>query len=221
MLNAVGIMLPFSMPVALSPLPIIAVVMLLLAPGGVRCGIGFLLGRWLALAALSLAIAALSSRFVSQDASGDTSGWLRIGLGFLVLAGAAFVWSKRPRGDEAAALPGWMRSLDSMSPARALTLGMILTAVNVKELAFVIGAGVLIGTSGLTMKQSWITAAIFAALACVSIAFPVLSLAVAPDRSRAALTALRDWLVRNNSIIITIVLVAIAVMLIGDGLLLL
>ncbi|MBL8582962.1 MAG: GAP family protein [Rhizobiaceae bacterium] len=218
MLHAVGTLLPYAVPVALSPLPIIAAVMLLLSPSGIRSGLGFLAGRWIALVVLALVVALLSSRLTDGDSSGDSAGWLRIGLGLAVLAGAGLMWSKRPRGDEPPPLPGWMRSLESMSPARAVSMGMLLTAANVKELAFVIGAGVLIGTEALSPSEAAWVAALFGAIACVSIAAPLVMLIAAPTRSRAVLGSVRDWLVRNNSIVIAIVLAAIGIMLIGDGL---
>jgi hypothetical protein len=70
MLPILGDLLPYAVPVALSPLPIIAVLMLLLAPAGTSGGVGFLAGRLAALLAATLVFAALSG-LLDRDSSGQ------------------------------------------------------------------------------------------------------------------------------------------------------
>ena len=54
MLGVIGDLLPYSVPVALSPVPIIAVLLLLPGPGGNARGLTFLAGRLAAMMALVL-----------------------------------------------------------------------------------------------------------------------------------------------------------------------
>ena len=76
MLPILGDLLPYAVPVALSPLPMIAVVMLLLAPAGTRGGLGFLVGRVATLAALAFAVALLAGRCARRPRRpGNAGGW--------------------------------------------------------------------------------------------------------------------------------------------------
>ncbi len=141
-LQSLGDLLPYAVPVALSPLPVIAMVVLLLAPAGTRGGMGFLMGRVATLAVIAFGVALLAGRIAAEPGGADRGGWLRIGLGCLL--------NRRSVRDVAAAagaaaMPAWMRSLDRAGAGRAMQLGAMLNVLNVKEIAFVVGAGTLSG----------------------------------------------------------------------------
>jgi hypothetical protein len=218
MLPLLGDLVPYAVPVALSPLPIIAAIMLLLGPAGATGAAAFLAGRLATIAALTLVVALLAAQLTGTPAAAERGGWLRIALGVLVLLGAATVWRRRPRGDAAAALPGWMRSLERATPARAAFLGLLLTAANLKEFAFVLGAGLILGAAAPPFGAALGLALGFAALACASIALPLAWVLTGADGARRSLGAARDWLVRNNPIVIAAVLLVIGAMLVGSGL---
>jgi threonine/homoserine/homoserine lactone efflux protein len=218
MLPLLGDLVPYAVPVALSPLPVIAAVMLLLAPAGAAGAAAFLAGRLATLAALTLVVALLAAQLTGSPAAAERGGWLRIALGLLLLFGALTVWRRRPRGDAAAALPGWMRSLERATPARAAFLGLLLTAANLKELAFLLGAGLILGSAALPFGQALALALGFALLACASIALPLVWVLSGAEGARRGLAAARDWLVRNNPIVIAAVLLVLGAMLIGNGL---
>lgn len=218
MLGAFGTLLPYAVPVALSPLPTIAVVLLLLGPTGSPGGIGLLAGRLVALAGMTWLVAILLDRFADPARSLEINGWLRIGLGCVMLAGAAIFWHRRPGQDEAPKLPRWIQSLESATPIGAVRVGFLLTIANVKEVAFVVGAGVLLGTMALGTGQILFLATMFAAMASLGVAIPVIWVVLSPQQSLGPLSALRGWLVRNNSIVIAAVFLVIGAMLIGKGL---
>ena len=71
MAEVIGDVIPFAVGVALSPIPVIAVLLLLLAPAGVRGGASFLAARVLALAALT-AVFAWAADLI-DDAAGSTT----------------------------------------------------------------------------------------------------------------------------------------------------
>ena len=132
------------------------------------------------------------------------------------MAAAVAVW-RRGRASDEASVPGWLRSVDRATPARALRLGATLTAVNVKELAFAVGAGALIGGAGLSGRAGAGGGAAVRRLAGLGVAVPVLAMLFAGDGARARLGAVRDWLVRNQAIAMAAVLLVIGAMLVGSG----
>jgi hypothetical protein len=215
MLSILGDLLPYAVPVALSPLPIIAVVMLLLAPAGTRGGLGFLAGRLGALIVATLAFAALSGLFEGNADGREEGGWLRIGLGLGLIAAAALVWRKDRRAGDTAEPAGWMRAIDRATPASALRLGATLTLVNLKELAFALGAGLMIG--GLPAAPAVLAAPIFSLVSALGVALPVFAMLLAGDGARDRLVGVRDWLVRNQAIAMAVVLLLIGAMLVGSG----
>lgn len=215
MLPILGDLLPYAVPVALSPLPIIAVVMLLLAPAGMRGGLGLLAGRLATLVAATLAFAALSGLLDGGAGDEEERGWLRIGLGLALIAGAGLIWRKDRKAGASADPAGWMRAIDRATPASALRLGAMLTLVNLKELAFAFGAGLMIG--GLAAGPAVLAALTFSVVAGLGVAVPVLAMLVAGDEARERLAGVRDWLVRNQAIAMAVVLLLIGAMLVGSG----
>lgn len=207
-------LVPAAVPVALSPLPIVAVLILLIAPAGWRGGVGFVLGRVLALAGATLAFA-WAAGYVDSTLGGDARGGWRILAGLALMAAAATL-ARRPRPADARP-SGWMGSIEALGPAGAVRLGLTVTVINVKELAFTFAAGAIISGAGLTSAQTAGAAAIFAVLSSTSVAVPVAALAVSGDPVRTRLAALRDALVRNQSLLTAIVLGIIGAMLVGKG----
>ena len=78
-MSSFGDVVPFAVPVAMSPLPIIAAVALLLAPAGTRGGVGFLIGRVAALAVCAFVVALFAVRVGDERGeAAERGGWLRI-----------------------------------------------------------------------------------------------------------------------------------------------
>jgi Sap-like sulfolipid-1-addressing protein len=107
--------------------------------------------------------------------------------------------------DPDASPPGWMESIDSMSPPKAFGIGMALFPLQIKNLAIFIACLNLIITSGLSPRDS------IAALGLVLLVFaiPVLALiglsATVPLRASTILESLRRWMGKHNRAI-TVVL---------------
>ncbi|MFO1141816.1 MAG: GAP family protein [Amaricoccus sp.] len=214
MLQILGDLVPYAIPVALSPLPVITLVMLLLAPAGTRGGLGFLAGRVATLAAVAFAVALLAGQLARDPDGADRSAWIRIALGCLLIAGGWLVWRRRP-GEPT--IPAWMRAIESASPGRALRLGALLTVANPKELAFVAGAGAIIGAVALPRPQALALAVLFAAVASLGVAAPLVWALASGPAARERLAALRDGLVRHQALIMAVILVLIGAMLVGSG----
>ena len=112
--EAIGQMLPAAVVIAISPMPIVAVVLMLVTPRGRTNGLAFLLG-WLVGIGLVGTIVLLVAGGVDATERGEPAtwvSWLELVLGVLLLVGAIKQWRSRPRGDEEAPAPRWMQALD-------------------------------------------------------------------------------------------------------------
>ncbi len=218
MLPILGDLIPYAVPVALSPLPIIATVTLLLGPAGPSGALGFLVGRFAALLALSFVVALLAAEVAGPLAGAERGGWLRIGVGCLLLVGAGVVWRGRPRDGATPAPSGWMRSIGGATAGRAARLGVALTALNLKEVAFAAGAGLIVASAAVPAAQALLALLVFAGLACLGVIAPTAWRLADPEGSRAGLGAAQAWLARNKALLVAAVLVAIGANLIGSGL---
>src|SRR5262249_14158515 len=143
--EAIGQMLTSAVGVAISPLPIVAVVLMLATDRGRVNGPAFVVG-WIA----GLAVVGAIVLSAGSGASGDGGpppgwgNWLELVLGLLLIAVAARQWRGRPHGGEEAPTPKWMGALDAFSPVKAAAAGVVLSALNPKNLLLAIAGAVAI-----------------------------------------------------------------------------
>ena len=210
--------MPVAVALALSPFPIITVLLVLLSPAGRAAGLAFPTGRVLGVGAVLGVAAAVSDVFARSEEASPVVSVLRLLVGGALLVLAVRTWRARPRSEQEATLPGWMTPLTASSPARAAGVALLLSVANPKELVMGIAAGISIGAAGLPLGATLVVVLWCTVVACASIAAPVIAFVIAPERARGALERTRTQLVRHNDAIISVVLLVIGVALIGGGL---
>ncbi len=192
--TVIGDLLPLAVGVAVSPVPIIAVILMLLAPRATAASVGFAVG-WVigivVVTTITLAVASGADIDSASD-SGPSTGaaWVELVLGVLLLAIAVKQWRGRPRPGEEAKLPKWMAAIDHFNAGKALGLGFLLSAINPKNLLMCVGAGIAVAGGGLDGGEQAVTIAVFTLLAASTVLVPVIGLpgrqgADAPPAGRA------------------------------------
>jgi threonine/homoserine/homoserine lactone efflux protein len=217
--QAIGDVLPLAVGVALSPVPIIGVVLMLGTPRASANAPAFLLGWIIGLAIVgAVALLIAGGANASDDAApSDWVSWLKLLLGALLIHFAFRQWRGRPRGDEHADLPKWMQAVDDFTPGRSVATGIGLSALNPKNLVLVLAAGAAIGQTGIDGADQVIAMAIFILVATLGPAIPVAIYFLMRDRSERILGSIEDWMAHNSAAIIAVICLLIAAKLIGDG----
>ena len=216
--KAIGEMLPLSLGIAISLTTIIATFLMLLSPRAKTRSVALLVGCVVGVAGAVALFAWLSALLPTHDSerTSPAAGVKLVG-GVLLVLLAARQWRKRPAPGEESELPTWMAGVDSMPPAKAFGLGLVLTAVVPKNLVLALAAGVILGEAGLTVGQATAVALLFTVIATSTVAAPVVAHLVASARMIGPFSELRGWLVRNNVAIMVLVLFVIGIVMIGNG----
>lgn len=216
----IGQLLPLALGIAISPLPIIAGILMLMSPRARSTGVGFLLGWLIGIAVVATLFTLLSS--VLPESSGDASkpilGVVQLVLGALMLLLAVRQWRGRPRDGATPDMPKWMRQIDGMSFVAALGLGLLLAGPNPKNLLLGASAGMTLGASGLSGAEVALSITLFTVLAGSTVLVPVVGFLLAARKLRAPLERLRDWLQAENAVIMTVLLLVLGMVVIGKGL---
>lgn len=216
-LAVIGDVLSNAVGVAISPLPIVAVILILFSPAARVNGFAFMVG-WIA------GVVTVVGLFCALGpvAGGDDPGWL---IGTLqLLFGALFLflawkqWQGRPRAGEEPQLPGMFAAVDSFTPVRALIMGFLLGSVNPKNLSLSATAGGTIGAAELGGGSLIVVLAVFVAIASTTVALPVFATIVAPGRTKPLLDHAKGWLIANNSTVMMVLFLVLGTKMIGDGL---
>lgn len=220
MRQAISEVLPLAIGVAISPVPIIAVILMLFSRRATVNGPVFLLGWVLALAVVGTVVylVADSADASSSTSASDTVSWGQIGLGVLLLLVARRQWAKRPRPGEAPEMPKWMAGIDALAPGRAFLLGVLLAGVNPKNLALTLAAAAGLAQLGATGSDAIVAMVVFVLVASVTIAGPVAYRLLGGDTARAKLDELREWLGEHNAAVMAVLLLVFGVDLVAKGL---
>jgi threonine/homoserine/homoserine lactone efflux protein len=217
--NAIGNILPLALGVAISPIPIIAVILMLLSPKARTNGLAFLVG-WV----VGLAVAGIVMTILFGNAGIGSGGGSNVGSLIRILLGLLLVWlgvrsfRKRPRAGEQPELPGWMRAIDSFTPLKALGIALLLSAINPKNLTLMVAAAVTIAQADLSTVSMAFVLVIFVLLGSLSIAVPIALYFLGGPSAARALDGLRTWLSANNATVMAVLLLVIGVVLFGKGL---
>jgi Sap, sulfolipid-1-addressing protein len=216
---AIGGALPLAVGVALSPVPIIAVVLMLTTRRARVNGPMFVAG-WLA----GLAVVGAIALSIAGPAGASSSGapatwvsWLKLALGLLLLLVAARQFRGRPRNGTQADLPSWMAKIDEIKPLPAAGLAAALAGVNPKNLLLVVAGAAAIAQTGISGGQQAIAYLVFALVGTIGVGAPVGIYFAMGARSEKPLAGLKDWMTQHNAVIMAVLCLLIGAKLIGDA----
>jgi threonine/homoserine/homoserine lactone efflux protein len=217
--QAIGESLPAAVGIALSPIAIVAVVLMLESRHGRVNAPAFVLG-WVA----GLAIVGAIVLVVGSGANASTRGkpadwvsWLKLALGLGLLVLSARQWRARPSDPSEIVTPKWMGALDTFTPRRAIAVGAALAAVNPKNLLLLVAGAAAVAQTGISTGQQIAAWAVFCAIATVGVGAPVIAYVAGGDRSQRFLDELKDWMAENNAAVIATLLLVFGWKLIGDA----
>ncbi|RJP35450.1 MAG: GAP family protein [Actinobacteria bacterium] len=217
--GAIGDILPLAIGVAISPVPIIAVILMLFSGKARSNSLAFLFGWILGIAAVGVIALLLGNTADIGTSSGPARGAaaIRLALGLLLLFGAFRQWRKRPGEGEEPQMPKWMAGIDAFNAVKSCGLAALLSGVNPKNLALVLAAAMTISQAGLNGAQPWIVLLVFVVIASLSVAIPVLTYVLAGEKAESTLTSWKTWLTANNAVVMAVLFLVFGFLLIGKG----
>ena len=219
MQQAIGELLPLAVAVSISPLPIIAMVVLLMSPHARTSTPAFMLG-WVASIATVLGITTLLSGVVGGGHGGGPSpvvAVIKLVLGLAMLAMAWHEWRARPKPGQRAELPHWLTAVQNMRPLAAAGTGFGIYAANPKNLTVGVSAGVLFHSFGLVAGSALIVGAVYVLVASSTVVLPILAFMLAQEKVKPWLNELQGWLEQHNAAVMAVLLSVIGTVMLGKG----
>lgn len=219
LLQTIGDLLPAAVGVALSPVPIIAIILMLGTPRARSTGLAFTAGWAVGLAVVITLVVVAVGAGEGDDAGPSTFvSWSKVAIGALFLALAAKQWAGRPREGQQVEAPGWMATIDGLPAGRALVLGAALSGVNPKNLALTFAAAASIADGAFSTGGNVVAAVVFVVIGSLTVAGPTFWYLISPARAAKPLEALKDFMSAHNHVIMMVVLLLLGVKLVGNGL---
>ena len=115
-------------------------------------------------------------------------------------------------------MPKWMAGIDAFSSLKALVLGALLAGVNPKNLLLTLGAAVGLAQLGLSTSDAVVSLIVFAVVASLTIAVPVIYYLTGGAHAKAELDSLKGWIALHNAAVMAVLFVVFGVDLIAKGL---
>lgn len=216
MLNAVGTLIPIAVAVAISTIPILTAVALLLSREKRNPSMAYLLGWVLGLfgvaALFSLGLSA-TPKSVSARSS-PTFGVAETVIGLVLLALGAVLIFRRSKPKTASP---WIDRLSGIGAYSAFGVGVLLN-LRVKALLLAAAAGLAVNAARPTLTESLIALAIYTVIGCATVAVPVLLTLAKPAMMEPRLRQTRDWIQPNQRMVTAIVVIMVGAVITGNGL---
>jgi threonine/homoserine/homoserine lactone efflux protein len=218
--QAIGDLLPLALGIAISPIPIIAVILMLFSQRARANSSMFLLGWIVGVLGGTIVLLILANTQDLSQSNGqpdDSVSTIKLVLGLLLIAAAHRQWRNRPKAGETVALPKYLQAIDTLTPLKAAGLGVVLSVVNPKNLMMIIAGALVISQADLSDGDTIIAVLVFVLIAISTVTVPVILYNVMGERAQPILDTMRSWLAQNNSTVMAVLLLVIGFVLIGKG----
>ncbi|MDQ2660256.1 MAG: GAP family protein [Actinomycetota bacterium] len=218
MLQALAHLLPLALAVAISSVPIMATILILLSPSRTRSALPFLIG-WVLGIAVVVWLCALGAQAVPTPRSSrqpDTAvgiGEILVGAALIVIAIVAWYREKK---NPSTTMPKWLDTVGSLGPWSAFGVAFALN-LRPKGLLLAMAAGLAIRGDDLSLAESAVAIMVYTVVGASTVAVPIILTLASPKRMEPRLVAAQDWIARNNGEITAIILLVIGVVIIGTG----
>lgn len=213
-----GNMLPLAVGMAISPVPIIAVILMLSSKKAIKNAVLFDVGWVLAIVAASVVVLLVfgSSSISGQKTTGTVTDILHLVLGVLLLALGVRKFIQKRKG-AVEKQPKLLASIDSIKPWSAFVFGLAMVIVNPKNLMMLLAALGQVVQAGESTATNAISLTIFMLVASAGVLIPLLVYAVAREKAAEMLTSWKDWLMAHDSTVMMYLLTVLGIFLIVKG----
>ena len=212
--TALAQLLPVALGFALSPIPLVEMVLILFSRRALANGIVFL---------ACIMVPVFLIPFIGatgQDAAATTTSERSATQGIVLLIVAAVLlliaWLNF-RARHSQSVPKIFGKIQGMGPWAVVFLSAGVTIANPKNLVVLLGAGSIAGKQGLPAGQLALTLALFTLIATAPFLVMVGYLALGGTSAAQNLERWRQWLLRNNHLIMAVVLALLGLVLAAQG----
>lgn len=206
-------LLPLAVGMAISPLPIVAVVAILLSARG-RIAAPIYTATFFVITLAAIAVGAATSVGASAGSNGAGGRIVVLVLGGVLTVGfsvmAVLSWRGRPKPGAAAAPPSWLAAMDAITPARAAGLGLLMAATNSKNLPLELKGGALIGASHSSPALTIALCVILAVVGTITLIVPTLLGTTGIPGAVGVLDRLKNEMIAHNAVIMTVLFAVLA-----------
>ena len=219
LLQAIGAALPAALGVALSPFPVIGIVLMLAGRHGLRNGPLFAVGWVVGLTVVAALVVVVFGGADDPDSTSSAiADWSRVVVGAAMIVLGVRKWRGRPRRGEDVEAPKWMASLDEVTAGKALVLGGLASGANPKNFMLAAAATTSMIEVGAHGSDLVIAVSVFVLVGSITVLGAVAARLVGGQWGISLLDSVREFMVDNTVVITVIILLILGANVLGSGL---
>jgi len=210
---------PMALGIALSPGPVLAVIVLLMTPRAKSSAPSFLIGWLLGILGIGTFIILLPGVIASHGGISDTAGIVKVILGLLLLILIFPIWTNRPKSGDPIKVPKIFQGIDNFGMTKSFIAGVLSISLSIKNLALgASGAAHIDATSLIDYFETFIGLFLFSLVASFTLILPIIIYFLAPQKMQGIALKMKTWLIKYYTIIIVSMLLVFGLVLIYIGL---
>jgi hypothetical protein len=207
--------------IAMSPVPILATILLLSTREAGRNGLAYAVGFLVGLTALTVLVFwVVRQQEVSlSSAKSHVVAVGTLALGLALVAFSSYQLTHRRQNLETPPVPGWLRIVDRFRTPQSAGLGFFNSAFNAKNFALLLVAASIVGENRLNPLETSIALVLLLVLAMLGIIAPLCIYLIGGQRSTSLLDAGKRWLILHNATVMAVLFLFFGVILAIKGVL--
>jgi len=210
---------PMALGIAMSPGPVLAIIVLLMTPQAKTSAPSFLIGWLLGILGVGTFIILLPGVIASHGGISDTAGIVKIILGIVLLILIFPIWKNRPKTGELMKVPKVFQGIDNFGMTKSFIVGFLSSGLSIKNVALsASGAAHIDATALIDYYETFIGLFLFSLAASFTLILPIIVYFIAPKEMERIGLELKTWLIKYYTIIIVTMLLVFGLLLIYIGL---
>jgi len=219
LIDAFQISWPMALGIALSPTPVLAVIVLLMTPQAKSSAPSFLTGWILGILVVGTFIIFLPGVVASHGGLSDTTGIVKTILGFVLIISAIPIWIKRPKSSDAFKVPKIFQGIDKFGRGKSFMAGILSSGLSIKIIALTASGAAHIDTTDLVDHiETLVGVFLFSLVASFTLILPIIVYFIAPEKMDQFNVKFKTWLIKHYTIILVTMLLVFGLVLIYIGL---
>jgi hypothetical protein len=215
--QALGTLLPIGVAAALSSVPIMVTILILLSHSRSRSALPFAVG-WVIGILILVSVGTIAANSIPQPRprhSDTIVGVLEIVLGAALVVSSLLALFGKGSSDGGRASK-WGEAVGALSAAKAFGLGMVLN-IRPKGLILSAAASLALRSAHLGAEDTVVLVLVYSAIATSTVTIPILATLVSPHRMEPRLIEARDWLGEHGYVVTATIMLLVGAFVIGAG----
>jgi len=133
-------------------------------------------------------------------------GWIRLGMGAVLLITSLFFFKNIPKRGEQQTIPKWIERVDALGVFQASLIGFLLSTLNFKNSSMIVVEAAFIARQGLNTSQELVALLVFCLIASIGVLTPLIIFLLFRQKAEHIFGKIKIWILKNRVLVLLVIL---------------